>query len=249
MFFSNYYYYGTLLLELICVWHCLKKGNQQKWIWIIIFLPLIGCIIYFFSEIVSGKEVNQLGSGMGDIIDPGRNIRKLEAQLKFADTHQNKVSLADAYLQKGLLEKAIRLYEESLTGVFSENEYVLMKLIIAYSKVGSYDKIIPLAKKVYRSPQFNKSQAHIEYAKALARTGNTEQAETEFKNMKSKFADYEPRYYYGQFLLEQGRSEEAMTVFAEMTEEKKHLGSREKRLYSAWINKAKEELRKLEVKV
>lgn len=248
MFFSNYYYYGVLLLELICVWHCLKKGNQQNWLWIIIFIPLIGCIIYFFSEIVGSNDVSNLGSGVVNVIDPGRSIRKLEAQLKFADTHQNKVALADAYLQKGETEKAIQLYEASLTGVFSENEYVLMKLIIAYAKVGANDKIIPLAKKVYHSPQFAKSSAHIAYAKGLAQTGNPQQAEKEFERMKSKFADYEPRYYYGEFLLEQGRSEEAVTVFTEMVEEKKHLGSRERRLYNLWINKAREELKKMEVK-
>lgn len=249
MFFPNYYYYGTLLLQLICVWHCIKKGNQQKWIWIIIFLPVIGSIIYFFSEIVSGRDVNRLSLGVGSVIDPGRNIRKLEAQLKFADTHQNRVALADAWLQKGEMEKAIKLYEGSLTGVFAENEYVFRQLIIAYAKAGTYDKIIPLAKKVYYSPGFLRSAAHIAYAKALTFIGQFQLAEKEFQNMNGKFADYEPRYHYGLFLLEQGRTQEAMAIFTEMVEEKKHLGLREKKLYSMWIGKAKEELKKMEAKV
>lgn len=43
-FLPGYFYYVTLALQAICVIHCLRKGNQQKWIYIIVFLPLIGCV-------------------------------------------------------------------------------------------------------------------------------------------------------------------------------------------------------------
>jgi hypothetical protein len=249
MFFSSYYYYITIALQAICVWHCLKKGNQQKWIWIIVFLPLVGCLIYFFSEILSDRQIRNVGSNVGSMINPTGSVRRLEEQLRFADTHQNKVALADAYLETGETAKAIHLYEESLTGVFDENEYVLMKLIIAYSKVKFYEGIIPLAERASKSPQFARSQAHIEYAKALAALGQNEKAEKEFNLMLGKFANYEPRYHYGLYLLQKGETDQARRIFREMMEEEKHLGQRERRMYKAWINKAKEEMKKADVTV
>lgn len=246
MFFENYYYYITLALQAICVWHCIKKGNQQKWIWIIVFIPLVGCLVYFFTEVVNGNQVEQIGAGLGTALNPGSRVRKLEKQLIFADTFGNRVALADAYLAVGETEKAIALYEQSLTGVFAENEHGVMQLMTAYAKVGRYKEILPLAKKVYNSPQFARSQAHIAYAKALASTGNVAAAEQEFQKMKSRFSAFEPRYHYGLFLLHTNREEEAENVFAEILDEEKHLSSREKRFHRTWFAKTREEMKKLQ---
>jgi hypothetical protein len=243
--FSEYYYYITIALQGICVWHCIKKGNQQKWIWIIVFLPLIGCLIYFYSEILRDRQLSQVGSGISSAIYPRGGIRRLEEQqLRFANTHQNQVALADAYLDAGETEKAIHLYEESLTGVFDENEYVLMKLIVAYARVKFYEGIPPLAERVQQSPQFVRSQAHVEYAKALAMLGEKDKAAKEFSTMQGKFANYEARYHYGLFLLQNGKKDQGYATLSEMVTEEKHLASRERRFYKQWFQKAQEELRK-----
>lgn len=245
MLFWKNYYYLILVLQGICIFHCLRKGNQ-KWIWVIVFLPVVGCAVYFFSEILTGNNVRNVSNGLGTVINPGGSVRKLEAQLKFADTHQNKVALADAYLAHGDIQKAISLYEESRTGVFVNNDYVLMRLIVAYAKIKKYEAILPLAEKLKHAPQFQRSKAHIEYAKALFFTGHTEAAEKEFAGMKGKFAHYEPRYYYGLFLSETGRPDKAVVLFNEMMNEQKHLGSRERREARPWIEKARQELKKME---
>lgn len=66
MFFLNpNFYYVTIALQAICVLHCMKKGNQNKWIWIIVFLPLIGCLVYFFTEMFTSRDIQKLQSGIG----------------------------------------------------------------------------------------------------------------------------------------------------------------------------------------
>ena len=67
MFFANsYLYYIPIALQAICVLHCIRKGNQGKWIWIIVFLPVIGSLIYLFSEVITGHEIDQVSSGVGE---------------------------------------------------------------------------------------------------------------------------------------------------------------------------------------
>ncbi len=247
-FFDNkYFYIITILLQGICVYHCVRRGRQNTWIWLIVFLPVIGCLIYFFTEIITGREVQKMQSGVGTVFNPGGRIKRLEENIKFSDAFENKVALADAYLDAGQTKKAIELYEWSLQGNFEENEYVLSQLIIAYSRVNRFEEIIPLAKKIYKRPQFARSKAHIVYAMALEYTGNSEQAEAEFKTMKARFSNFESRYQYGLFLLRAGRREEARQLFMQMVDEVSHLSSQERSYNRAWIAQAKDELRKMKV--
>lgn len=246
MFFNNmYFYYITIGLQAICVLHCLKKGNQNKWIWIIVFLPVIGCLIYLFTEIFTDRQISQVSSGVASVLNPSGSVRKLEEQLRFSDTFQNRVMLADAYLANGRTADAIDLYEQSFTGLFTENEHLLKQLIIAYSIVKRYEDIIPLAQKLYRTPQFARSRAHMLYAIALENTGNSQLAEKEFKMMNVRFSNFESRYQYGLFLLRMGRDDEAKQLFKELLGEASHLSSRERRGNQVWFNQAKEELKKI----
>jgi len=244
-FFQPYFYYITIALQLICVIHCIKKGNQGYWIWLIIFLPLIGCIAYLFTEIFTKRELNKVQSGVGTVLNPSGRIKKLEANLQFSDTFNNRIMLADAYLEKGFTDKAIDLYESSLTGNFTENEYVLSKLIVAYDKKKQYEKIVPLGKKLSGLPQFARSRSHIMYATSLGYAGELQEAENEFLKMKSKFAHYEARCQYGKFLMRQNRQDEAQQLFNDMVNESPHLTPRERRYNREWLQLAKGELQKL----
>jgi hypothetical protein len=244
-FFSNTFYIITIALQAICVFHCVRKGRQSNWIWLIVFLPLIGSLIYLFTEIFTHREMAQLQSGVGSVFNPGGSIRKLEENLRFSDTFANKVALADAYLAAGQTDRAIALYQSSLEGNFDENEHVLQQLIIAYFQVKRYDEIIPIAKKIYKLPQFARSRAHVLYATALDYTGHPELAEKEFRQLKSRFSNYEARYQYGRFLVRNSRPDDARQVLSEMLGETSHLSSREKRYNRDWLALAKDELNKL----
>jgi len=184
----------------------------------------------------------ELQSWLGTMLNPTGRIRRLENNLRFADTFNNRVMLADAYLGVGRVDEAIELYTSSLTGAFTENDYVFRQLIPAYFIKQRYEDLIPLAKKIYNHPEFQRSRGHIQYACALAAVGDSQGAEREFKKMKSRFSAFEARYQYGLFLLRAGRSEEARNIFRDIADEAPHLSARERRFNRPWIVKAKEEL-------
>ncbi|MBE9667528.1 tetratricopeptide repeat protein [Mucilaginibacter boryungensis] len=243
MFFhGNFPYYFTVALQVLCVIHCLRRG-KQNWIWLIIFLPLVGCVVYLIMEIIPSSRVRAPRVDVGAIINPGGKIKKLEENLRFTDTFNNRIILADAYLETGQTDKAIELYENSLTGAFSENEHVLTQLIIAYYKQERYADAIKMAGKIYHNPQFLRSQAHLFYAMSLESVGEQDKAEAEFKAMQGRYSYYEQRYQYGMFLLRNNRDEDAGKVFATMLEEEPHLSSMERKSARAWCAKAKAELK------
>jgi hypothetical protein len=236
-----------ILLQAICVIHCIRKGNSGNWIWLIIFLPVAGAIAYILSEVFTSGRVEQVQAGVSTVLNPSGKIKKLEQQLKFSDTFNNRVQLADAYLANGHTGKAIALYENSLTGAFSENEYVLTQLNTAYFQMQRYDDVITITKKIYKLPQFPRSRAHLQYAMALEQTGNSEAAEKEFKIMKVRFACFEARYQFSMFLLRANREEEAGQLLKDIIEEATQLSPHEKRNHRKWINLAKEQLKSLSV--
>jgi len=244
-FFNSYYSYIIIGLQAICVLHCISKGRQNKWIWLLVFLPLIGCLIYIFTEIFTRQDMQQVQSGMSSILNPGGSVRKLENNLRFSDTFTNRVMLADAYLANRNIDRAIELYESSLEGNFTNNEYVLAHLIIAYYQKKRFDDIIPIGKRIYNAPEFPRSKAHILYAAALGYLGHSGEAEKEFKTMKGRFANYEARYYYALLLADTGRSAEARHLFSQMLDERSQLSSQERRFNSQWFRHSREELKKL----
>lgn len=241
--FSPYVYGISIVLQAICVIHCIRRNNQNKWIWIIVFLPFIGSLVYIFTEIINKRDIQTVGAGVSHIFNPGGTIRRLERELQFADTFQNRVALADAYLATGEFSKAVHLYEKSLTGNFVDNEHVLKQLILAYYDAQQYEKVVTSAQKIYTRPQFGRSRAHIYYAIALEKTANASKAEEEFSKLGGRFSQYEARYQYGKFLQRQQRHEEAKAVFNEMKKEESHLGPVEKRENKYWIQLAAQELK------
>ena len=212
----------------------------------LILMPVIGSLYYIYSEIISNRNsfkprtINPVRTGSVPV-----NIKKLEEELQFTDTFANRIKLADAYLATKQTEKAIDLYKASLTGAFAENEHVIQQLIVAYYELEEYDEVIPLAKKIYKLPQFARSKAHLLYALSLENLDKIEEAENEFKSMKGRYSYFEQRYQYGLFLMRNGRDDDAWTIFTDMLNEEPHLGAIEKKSNRVWLSKAKDELRKI----
>jgi hypothetical protein len=211
------------------------------WIWIIVFLPIVGCIAYIFMEILNGR--NMQGIDLGNIFNSRPSVKRLEDNLRFADTFNNRIMLADAYLADGHKEKAIELYESSLTGAFEENEYVRTQLITAYSKTEQFEKVVTTSRKICNSLQFPRSRAHMLYAMALEQLGDDAAAEKEFLKMQSRFSFYEQRYQYGLFLIRKNRTGEAKNLFENILEESSHLSSRERRAANPYFRLVREELK------
>lgn len=240
------YYYLIIGLAIFCGVHSYRRGTLNRWIFWLIFLPLIGSVYYLFSEVFNKRNnfAKAVNYGPKKAVS-GAGIRKLEEQLQFSDTFNNRVNLADAYLANGQTEQAIGLYKSSLTGAFDENEHVMQQLIVAYSDAQQYENVLPLAKKLYKTQQFARSRYHLLYAMALENLGRTGEAENEFKTMKGRYSNFEQRYQYGLFLIRSGREDEAWQIFTDMLNEESHLGPMERRNARVWFAKTKDELRKI----
>lgn len=243
MSFLNFPFYGlSIALQVFCVWHCVRRGANQQWIWLIVFLPFAGCLVYLFSEVFSKSGIRRPRPHLAQLLQPGGTIGRLERQVEFSDTFANRMALADACARGGQVPRALALYESCLSGPFQDAEQVYLKLIPLYFDQGRCEEILPLGRALRALPEFQRSRAHLLFAQALEACDQAGEAEAEFQKLQGRFSAFEARYAYACFLLRQQRSAEADELLRVLVAEERQLGSHERREAREWIRKAKEQL-------
>lgn len=239
------YYYLVLVLQAVCVFHCIRKGNSYQWIWLIVFLPAIGGLIYLFSEIITKRDVESVKNNLDTVIRPSGRVRDLEKQVDFSDTFENRIALADAYLENGRYDDAIRLYTADRTGLFEKDPHLNLQLIRAFSATEKYEEVIQSAQLIMRHPDFQKAHEHVLYALALEKTGKLAEAEAELAAFGGKYSNFEGRYHYGCFLKRNGRNTEAKQIFEDILQSGDKMTRREAAPFRHWIRMAQDELKQL----
>ena len=116
------YYYLIIALQAYCIYHLWKHKTNYYWVFAILFLPVIGCILYLYMHAIKKRDVEKIQNELINVINPTKKIRDLEQDLEFADTFQNRINLADAYLENRDFSNAIVNYEQALNDNF-DNDY------------------------------------------------------------------------------------------------------------------------------
>ncbi|MDX2301533.1 MAG: hypothetical protein NW226_01980 [Microscillaceae bacterium] len=240
-------YYFIVFIQILCVLHVINNRKDRWWIWLIVLVPVVGSLVYIAAEVLRLRDLGNVQQDLTKIVNPGAQIKQLEKRLAFADTHQNKIALADAYLALGESQKAIDLYESSLTGLFQDDPHVNTQLVSAYYQMENYEKALERAQLVLKNKDFQKSPARLHYALALEQLGKPEAAEKELEALDTPYTGYENRIAYGQFLIRHHKTEKAAQVFEEILSEYDHLNKLEKRKVKKWMNQAQEALSKLQL--
>jgi hypothetical protein len=233
------YYYIILALQGFCLFHAYKNGSASKWYWIIIFLPLVGCLLYLYENFYTPRSVGDITEGVKELVYSNYAVDKLEKEVKYSETYANKLNLADAYTERSRYDEAIQLYESCRKGQYENNPDLLRKLIHPYFKKKDYAKVVEIGKLLEPAKNTGDLEDKIAYAWALHLTGNTIKAEEEFKKMDAKFANFPARVEFARFFVETGRSSEAKETLKAIIDEHAGMESYERKLKKNVANQAK----------
>lgn len=155
------------IFQLLLIIHMIKRNKPFVWLWLIVFLPYIGGLVYFIMEVLPELIHSQSVSNMGSAIDgrfhPNKKIEDLERLVKRQGTISNIVQLADAYSEAGNYEKAVELYKSCLQGPYEHDGEIQFKIVNSLFRAGN----IPFAQealKVFKEHNeiSNQEQAIIE---------------------------------------------------------------------------------------
>ncbi len=229
------FYYLIIVLKGYCLYHAYKNSNPYYWYFLIFFIPF-GSIIYILTQVYNKRDVEKIQDGIVSIINPTKKVRDLEKRLEFSDSYQNRVDLADAYLEIKDFSNAIKYYLEALEDHFENDLYVIKQLMEAYFKAEDFDKVILSAEKIKNHSEFKKSRLQFLLGQALERIGKLDEAEDNLKQIDIRYSFYNERLIFAKFLIRRDKIEEAQEVLNEMSNESQHMTKLNKRLYrSAFV--------------
>jgi hypothetical protein len=100
-----------LALQAFCLYHAYSNRSNQKWYYLIIFIPYVGCFIYLYDAFYSRRNVTQVTEVFKHVVNNNYKIEQLEKAAEFNDSATNNIRLADAYLETGRYPEAAVLYE------------------------------------------------------------------------------------------------------------------------------------------
>lgn len=217
-FWSDYYYL-VIVLQIVCVIHALKSGRRE-WLYFIVFIPMIGVVVYLVREILPEISSGQFGENLLRIIWPNGRIKEWERKVRISDTVTNKLQLADAYAQQKQYDKAIALTQEC-ANAFTKDPGILLQLARLHFLNGNYAGCISNFDKVNatKGVRMSKAEDELLYARALEFTAQTGRAEEAYQKVIQVHHSLEAMYYYGLLLKKQGRIAEAKAQFEHTREE------------------------------
>lgn len=240
-------YIIVLLLEIACIVHIMRTGRERFWVYIVLFLPLVGMIAYLAAEVIPGllgtRTAHRLNRKAVSVLDPTRSLRARQADLERADTVENRRLLAEEHIARGEFAAAAKLYDASLVGVHHDDTALLMGLARARLGMQDYAGAIAALDRLREAhPNFESSEAHLMYARGLEGLGRDEEAESEYVELVGYAAGEEVRCRYGQLLMRRGKTAEARKIFAQVLKYAAQGSSRYRRDQQAWIQLAERSL-------
>jgi hypothetical protein len=218
-------------LQGFCLYHAYTNRSDQKWYYLIIFIPYIGCFIYLYDAFYSRRSVTQVTEVLKHVVNSNYRIEQLEKEANFNNSATNNIRLADAYLEIGRYAEAAELYEACRVGFLAEDESLTRKLVHAYYLAGNFEKCIELGKEFATAKSFKHAPERIGLAWSLHHLGKTDEARLHFEDMNKTFTNYPQRLSYCEFFVATNDLPSAKSLAGELASEFEMMKGPERRLY------------------
>lgn len=225
------WFYIMLALQGFCLYHAYQHRTDQKWYYLIIFIPYIGCFIYLYDAFYTRRSVTQVTEALKHAVNSNYHIEQLEKEAQFNNSATNNIRLADAYIEIGRYSEAAGLYDNCRSGFLADDESLQRKLLKARYLNGEFDKCEALGKELMNVKEFKNSEERIGLALALHKLGKSDQAKQHFEDMNRTFTNYVHRQAYVEFLISTNNLESARELASELANEFEVMKGPERRIH------------------
>jgi hypothetical protein len=207
-----------LLIQIAVAVHAVRTGRPLYWVFIIMIAPLLGCLVYFFAEVMpemaASRTARRTAGEVTRLIDPDRELRRLTYALEVADTIDNKRLLAEEHIRRGDFAAALPLYRRALQGIHAHDPALMLGLARALFGNGEFSEARQTLDDLKEhNPRFESAAGHLLYARCLEGEGRTQEALCEYAAVGQYFAGEEARCRYALMLQKTGAAAQAHELF------------------------------------
>jgi hypothetical protein len=239
--------FASLALQLVCGFHAVRNGNVYPWLFIIIFAPFIGCLIYFvmiiLPEIMQSHAASKVAYDVGKVVDPDREYRARLHEAELVDSADAKLALAEECLKRNDANAAISLLESTLKGPHADDPVLLHALARARFCDQDFRGVHEILDRLRAAnPDWQSAAAHLLYARAYEGLGKTEEALSEYHAVIPYFPGVEAKCRRGLLLQRLGHVNEAQSDFKEVVRSVEKLRGQPRYDQKEWYNVARSNL-------
>lgn len=242
------FYLVTIAVQIIAIGHCVKTHRNLTWIFVLLFVPLMGAAIYFFVEVLpdltSSRGTRRAMRGLAGTLNPEGELRRLENEVKVTGNIHSRQRYADELVPLGRTKEAVEVYKNCLTGVFADDP----KLLLGYAQA-QFAAGLPagaratLDELIAKNPQFKSPDGHLLYARALEAEGNVQKALSEFATLAEYFPGAEAGVRYARLLKAQGQGPQARKILENLLDRAKFAPAHYRRAQREWLDEAQSEMK------
>lgn len=242
-------YLLPIAIMLAAVVHIIKTGRNFIWVYVVIFIPLFGALVYFAVEIIPemfrSRAAQKLGANAKAMADPNKSFREARRAVEMTGSVDSKRTLAEEYARRGDYAAAIEIYRDALVGHFADDPALLMGLARAQFASGDgAGAQASLDQLQAADPNFVSADGHLLYARALEIQGKDEEAITEYSRLVPYYSGEEARARYGLLLQKNGRNDEAQAVYEEILKRLDGAPKRIQAMQKEWADIARKNLQR-----
>lgn len=204
-----------IIIQVYFAVHAGRTGRYW-WIFIILFFPLLGSVIYFFVEYLPElqqesrikKSVNRNST---------KSIKQLKRELELTDSIQNRINLAEAFFREEQYQEAIELLEKCRAGIYLQDSHILEGLSLSYYYVGKIDEALVRLSEL-EDAENGKLPNNLKLlrAKIFETLGEDHRALEEYASIVTSYPGEEARCRYAVLLKKRGDLVQARELFEEI---------------------------------
>lgn len=237
----------SLAIAVACVVHVFKTGRDRFWIYVIMFLPLAGPIAYLIVEVLPGlwrnRGTQHAVRSVRRTLDPGRDLRRLEAEVQFSSNVDAHRRYAEELVANGRASDAVKVYRGTLKGIFEHDPTLMLGLATAQHADSQFAAARQTLDELrLHNPDFKSADGHLLYARALEGEGNLEKSLSEYRALAEYYAGAEARVRFAQLLKRTGDPEGARKVLTELLEQAERAPRHYRKMQREWLDAARREL-------
>jgi hypothetical protein len=230
-----------LAAKVVCIVHVIRERRNLNWIWLILFFPIGGPLIYFIFEIWPDLRSGRGGRGFEfrPPQNPAKTIARLTEELEYASTVEKRVQLARAYAAAGRHGEAVETVRACLSGVFKDDPPLTFELAEICFGAGLYQDVLDALATLDRLKfKGSRHERSVLAARCHEKLGDVVAAKAAYEESFPTAVGEEARCRYAQLLAANGERAAARALFEEIGRNAKHGGGNYRRLNREWIKQA-----------
>jgi hypothetical protein len=215
-------YLATLIIEACFVYHVYKTRRPYWWALIVLAIPKIGAIVYYLWEIFPGspeqRSIARLAARLSRKLNAHEDLRRRIAAAEANPTVNNKVALADAYLQHGRAAQAAALLQSCVVGAHERDPQLLYFHASALVEAGHYAEAVERLQQLRAlDAAFKPNELALLAARLFEGAKEYEHALAAYETVIERFVGLEARVRRAWLLERLGRRKLARQAYRDIT--------------------------------